>query len=600
MDVPPSPDNRRWVRGLRPLVYWLLLVLVLFGIRTHQRLIEQTRLDFTVTLHGQPLFGAVTTLDGKPATGGQRISLGSHIFAVTHPKGETFSTNLLVWYGEHDLGTIDLKRTMGTLSVSADPPANWLVIRGPEWSVTLTNSSGLTQVVPTDVYDIEAGYPRWRQTYAASVLANQSSPCAIAPHFGGLNVSCNQADALYQLQTTDGQLLSDGLLPAKVIGLPAGSYKLMSTHHGHERAETVAVKADTTTEAQIDFQYGRVVFETSPAGVSVVADNGRSWGETPLTLVEMPPGTWTFTLRRNGYQPVLVALNVAANQTSYVSTNLVSETYLHALTMARQYMAAVDYDHAVVAAGDAFAARPGDVEAAILLREATGLGDLQRAQAMGKQGDYIGGGKELVVALRSLPDNAEIKTLLADFKQHEPEQIERERVERLNRPKTVYDAMLKTYVIANLFEDHELKTSVPAKDVAAAIVQSLETIKPTYKISANQSPKPETYYISAMQEDPGILTISGQRQCIIVCGQTTDTETVILFKVLEFKTKHNISMPTLGNFRDDEQSIPIHPSRFPDMTEDLKTRLQAGVSNLTARIQWAIAQNPVALPTAPQ
>ena len=154
-------SDGHWWRTLRPLFLWFLLVLVLFGIHTHQRLMEKTRLDFTVTLQGRTLYDANTTFDGQPITGGQRISLGSHIFLVTHPKGETYSTNLSIWYGEHHLGTIDLKRTMGTLSVTADPPADWLVIRGPEWSVALTNSSGLTKSVPTDVYEIEAGNP-WR------------------------------------------------------------------------------------------------------------------------------------------------------------------------------------------------------------------------------------------------------------------------------------------------------------------------------------------------------------------------------------------------------------------------------------------------------
>ena len=107
---------------LRPLFWWLILVLVLYGIRTHQRLMEITRLNFNVTLQGQAIFSN-TTFDGKPAFSGQKIPLGNHTFTVTHPKGETFSTDMFIWYGEHDLGTIDLKRTMGTLSVTANPPA---------------------------------------------------------------------------------------------------------------------------------------------------------------------------------------------------------------------------------------------------------------------------------------------------------------------------------------------------------------------------------------------------------------------------------------------------------------------------------------------
>ena len=125
---------------------------------------EKTRLEFTVTMQGQPQNEASATFDGKPVISGQNIPLGNHTFEVTHPKGEPFSTNMFVWYGEHNLGAIDLKRTMGTLSVTADPSTDWLVIRGPEWSVTLTNSSGLTQLIPTDEYTVDAEYPHWTKT----------------------------------------------------------------------------------------------------------------------------------------------------------------------------------------------------------------------------------------------------------------------------------------------------------------------------------------------------------------------------------------------------------------------------------------------------
>jgi hypothetical protein len=101
--VSPTPSEDRtqyWRRVLRPLFWWLLLVLVLFGIHTHQRLMEKTRLNFNATLAGHmPFPEDVATFDGQPAFSGQNISLGNHQFTVTHPKGETFSTNLFVWYG---------------------------------------------------------------------------------------------------------------------------------------------------------------------------------------------------------------------------------------------------------------------------------------------------------------------------------------------------------------------------------------------------------------------------------------------------------------------------------------------------------------------
>jgi hypothetical protein len=185
-----------------------------------------------------------------------------------------------------------------------------------------------------------------------------------------------------------------------MTGVPPGDYKIIAVHHGNQRTEILTVKADATNDTQIDFQYGVAVIKTSPAGVTVATENGRSLGETPVTLTEMLPGNWTFTLQRPGYQSLQVSLDLKANQTITISTNLVSETYLHALTAARQFMAAVDYDHALQSAEDALAARPGDADATTLQREASGLGDLQRAQAMGKRGDYIGGDKQLAAALQ--------------------------------------------------------------------------------------------------------------------------------------------------------------------------------------------------------
>jgi hypothetical protein len=139
---------------------------------------------------------------------------------------------------------------------------------------------------------------------------------------------------------------------------------------------------------------------------------------------------------------------------------------------------------------------------------------------------------------------------------------------------------------------------MPAKDAAAAIANALVTGQSKYKIAGDSSPKPETYLILASQDDNGLLSINGRRQCIIVCGQTTDTNTEILFKVLEYKAKHNVSMPGLLAFRDDESFSPINKSNVTDMNAKLLVQLQAGVSNLTVRIQGAIGQTPA--PAVPQ
>lgn len=69
----PAPETRfrPMARGLRPLLWWLVLVLVLFAWRTHERLSEQTHLAFGVWLQNRSVsYEAATQLDGKPISSG--------------------------------------------------------------------------------------------------------------------------------------------------------------------------------------------------------------------------------------------------------------------------------------------------------------------------------------------------------------------------------------------------------------------------------------------------------------------------------------------------------------------------------------------------
>jgi hypothetical protein len=597
-----NPESRAqyWRRVLRPLFWWLLLVLVLYGIRTHQRLMEKTRLNFSVTLQGQAV-DANAMFDRKPAFSGQNIPLGRHTFVVSHPKGETFSTNWFIWYGEHNLGTIDLKRAKGTLAVTANPPAPLLSIHGPEWSVTLTNSSGLTTTVPTDQYTIESRYAHWGRADDVTVFAGSIVTWRIAPRLGAVQLSCNQSNATFQLLTWENRQVEAGGFPSLITELPEGSYRLISQHHGHERDQTMAITAGVTNNHSVEFLYGAAVLETDPAGADVQDGGGHYWGATPLSLPELLPGTLQLTLHRGGYEPVPVLLEITANQTATFHTNLVSTSYTGAMKSARQYMAAADYDRALQAVGDAIVAKPDDAEATTLQREATGFSQLQQAKTMAAAGDYFGGGKELTLALQSLPDNAEAKQLIADYKSHEPEQIERQRQERLNQPKKMFDSLCDRFPASKLFDEHELKTKKPAAEVAGGITRALVSVQPPFVLNHDDLPTPDIHLVVATQKFSTGFLAGGERMCLIIVGQTKDDESQIIFKVLEFQRHHHLDMNVpINQMPISEELIPVSPSRFPDMTDKLKAQLQEGVSNVTAIIQGAIGQTPADQSTAPK
>src|SRR5581483_9467628 len=194
--------------------------------------------------------------------------------------------------------------------------------------------------------------------------------------------------------------------------------------------------------------------------------------------------------------------------------------------------------------------------------------------------------------LESLPESEEVRQLLADFKKHEPEQIERLRVERLERPRKVFDSLLSRYSDAGLFEEHELKSGKPVKEVANAVLDALK-IKPAFQLTKQNSTIPETFTIEAEQElSTYLATSAGRRKCLIVMSQTRDDETVILFKVLEYKAEavEKFSIGALIGTPVNVKYVPIHSSRIPKLSEKLQAQVKTGVSNLTERIQAANEQ----------
>ena len=253
-----------------------------------------------------------------------------------------------------------------------------------------------------------------------------------------------------------------------------------------------------------------------------------------------------------------------------------------------------NYDAALKSVGEALIAKPGDAEALALQQNATGLGSLQRAKQLGLQGDFIGGQKELATTLQIFPDHTEAKALVAEYKRREPEQREKLRLERLEHGNLALNHAFLYKNDADLFPSHEFKTTKPVDQVYAAILDALR-IPPSFMITRNFSPLPETYQIDFRQEFSTYLaTSAGRREGVIVCAQTKDDETQILFKLLEYKTEAQIKF-SIGNLIGTPVAvnyIPISPARLGQLSEKLQARLTEGVSNVTARIQGAIGQTP--------
>ena len=583
----------QWGRTLRPLFWWGLIVLVLLGIHTHQLWMEKTRITFTATLAGlPPAREATATFDGQLIFSGQKIPLGRHQFTVTHPKGESYSTNLFIWYGGKNLGTIDLKRAAGRLVINASEPATTIRVSGPEFSTVLQNSAGSNLAVPTDDYRIQITYPHWTETKPVTVFDRQVTDCVFTPPFGAVSLTCNYTGASYRLADEAGNTVETGVIPATIGGLPAGDYHLVATSRNHQLKNDLRVFARQTNAVDCDFEFGAVQLMTVPAGATVQTEDGAQLGQTPLLLSELPVQTTRFTLELAGYQPVTVPIQIVANRTQTIQTNLVSEALVNGLSEARKYLAAASYEPAIAAINSALNADPRNKIALDLQRQITGLWTIQQAKGLAATGDYLGAGKKLAEALKLLPDNQDARQLQIDYQRRVPEQIARQREERLAWPKKNFDAFIGQVSGAAMFENHEVSTSKSVGEVHAAIVAKLQSAQPPFKIARSDlSPVPEISQINATQTIPG-----GARRCIIVSSQSKDDETRIYFVVLEAKKIGFMQQPITSLVGATPMEYTLINPRG-DLTDKQKTQISEGVSVVTSIIQSAIGQTPApALP----
>jgi hypothetical protein len=480
MDEPASSSPKRerhWLRALRPLLWWLSLVLFLFAVHTHQRLCELTRIKFMVYLEGKPVGDeASVSLDGLRVTSGDRIPLGHHRFAVSLPKAESFSTNLFIFYGEHDLGEIDLKRARGVLTLQVQPPAGRLSIVGPEFSVILTNSAGVTSSIPTDVYRVDAQWANHSETKQFIVNAGQVNSLRLAPPLGAVALESDPSGAI--VTGNDGRVLgmTPFVLPESSPGLWKGELRLDGYIPVSLSLLITANETNSFRTNLVNWQYAQAM------------ESARSYfggGNADRTL-----------------EALCAALRAKPNDPD-----------------------AMDLQ----------------VKATALQKQTTVANHLQRAKEMIAAKNYAGARSEADAVIEIMPGNKEAGAMINDIATREKEDIkqaedrlEARRQQRLTFSKQTFDLVLQRFPEAPLFESHEMQAALPANDLEANVVRVL-AVPADFKWEKTASP-PQSFTVVAWQEVPG-----GLRRAVITGMQIGDKETRILFKVMEYKKKTSVS-----------------------------------------------------------
>ena len=587
-------QNPAWLRLLRPLLWWFVLVLALLAFVWHRHAMERTRLNYTLALAGRSLFPEPSVLlDGKPILSGQRISLGHHTLTISHPKAENFSTNFSAWYGGQDFGQINLQRAKGSLNVTANPVAQTVTISGPEFSLTLHDSTGTNILVPTDTYHITAQFARWSDAKDVVVAPGYSLPCSFTPQLGALSLTCNQSGATYVVRDNNGRTIENGDVPATLTGLPVDTYQMTVTFHQHELQKQLFVAPNKTNEVPFAFVFGSTLVLSTPAGASVYNAGGNYLGVTPLLVTELLPGNTEFKLQLYSHQDAIVPALVAANQTNTISTNLLSWAYLNGLQFAQHDFELGDFRSTLKYLEQALEAKPGDAEALALQAKAKARLPIQTAKELAGQGDYVGADKLLQTALVSFPDDGELKHLMTDYKTHETEQLSQQQEQST---RAVFDADCQKLAVARFFEPHEFVTSKKSPDdFKTELVRLYADEAPKAKVTVDRMPQPGVHEILFEQSSPNPLEMA-RREMMVVIGKGKNDQTLVLFKNFEYQRRMNgntLNIVIGGSMEDNW--VPLHSSQV-QMTPAYEEQVKVGYRMMMRKVMKAVGETFVYTP----
>jgi hypothetical protein len=585
-NVPGQLENRSRKRLLMPLLVPLLVILFLFALRTHKRLSQNTVISFQVTMEGEAV-SAEVLLDESPYAIGSRVPLGNHQITVKYVKGQTFTTNLFVFYGERNLGAIDLKRARGVLAFTVIPRAQILEIRSDDFQTNVANVSNFSGPLPTGDYVIRAVFKHHEEKRAVSLSARGMLDGMIRAPIGSVEINSNQRDTTFTVVGKDGRTIEEGSLPVIINDVAAGAFDISVTHHNRTWSGTANIETGKTNRVSADFNYAAISLQSNPEGADVVTNDGQVLGKTPLLVSELDEGEQRFLLRLPSYDPVPVTTRLKAGETNSFKANLVRTGYLQAMQAARRFVNNKQFDAAGMALAGALDQEPTDPDAQAMMREVKRQIGFREAEFRGNLKNFKAAIAHIEDVLKVFPDDERAKTLLSAYREKDAEKTKQDQKDRLDLAKTLL--AFAQSPDAEMFETHKISTKKPVASVEKAISDILK-IGPEYKVMYRRSGLTNGFTIKAEHEFlTALATVSGRRNCIIVGAQVTDEETEVLFKIWEYKTEavnkfsigNAIGAPAEVNF------VLIKPANSATTNDKLQARVREGISDLTARVKRA-------------
>jgi hypothetical protein len=465
-----------------------------------------------------------TTLDGREISSGETVALGWHKLVGAHPKFKTIETNVFVWYGANNIGDFVLERERGTLAIAVDPPARLLMVRGPDFQMTLTNAIGITSSVPTDSYGIEAKWLNSSEVHALRVKTNVSTSIRIAASLGSLNLETEPAGAVV-LNREGGSI---GLTPLLLQEVPVGRWR------GQLRSDGFI---------PVSLSLNVPIRQTNYFTTNLV-------NSTYAQAMQDAPSYFASGDYDRALAALIEALRIKPDDVEAKALQR-KATLARLLMRAKMFYDRGDSKSGLEEAQAALKVDPSNVLAATLIAEIEAKREKQITEQEAER-------------IRKIE--------------------EQNREVLLKRPKAVMETLNRAYPDSDLFASHSVMSSKSVKTLGDAIRAGLVSGQPSFEITKYEWPDDVTFVMEAKQKMFGslrqclIVGVQVNSKETWFVYKVLEYETHLNVNLGNF-LKISDGKPAL---------VPIHPGRINQPPALIEARIAEGIRIVSERLKQVI------------
>lgn len=260
------------------------------------------------------------------------ISIGWYYFAVRPARMQAAAAAALVAQRDKELAELKKKQEEQTVAVKTKSEVPAIVKVDSRPVGAQVSLGGVTKVTPATFQGLPPGKATLNLslngyhsvTREISLEGGQTYDLGILEltlRTGTIKLTSPQKDITYTL-TGPNDYNQTGTIPVTLDKLPEGDYTLTVLHNGWQLpAQTLAVTDNKETLQEIKFGYGTITLRSNPAG-AIVRRGRQEIGQTPLTLSELRPGTYKYSLEKEGYRTARVEAELKEFETRPIDLTL--------------------------------------------------------------------------------------------------------------------------------------------------------------------------------------------------------------------------------------------------------------------------------------